>query len=77
MSSAEEPLISRRPSEEGDRPDDDNDNDIGHDTVSYDNAAPTPASPTLFIYLFTFSAGISGLLFGCTSSPHVSPNLHH
>ncbi|KAK4043555.1 general substrate transporter [Parachaetomium inaequale] len=69
MSSAEQPLISRRPSPEGDHPDDeddddDNTNDTGLDTATDDDAALTPASPTLFIYLLTLSAGISGLLFG-------------
>lgn len=26
-------------------------------------------TPTLFVWLLTFSAGISGLLFGCKNSP--------
>ncbi|KAH6847898.1 general substrate transporter [Chaetomium sp. MPI-CAGE-AT-0009] len=67
MSSAEEPLISRHSSPSEDHPDNDNYNDhnsdIRHDTTTY-NASPPPASPTLFIYLLTLSAGISGLLFG-------------
>ncbi|KAK4101039.1 general substrate transporter [Parathielavia hyrcaniae] len=55
---SEEPLISRLPSPS---PSGDEDN---HDADS-DSAN---ASPTLFIYLLTFSAGISGLLFGCVIS---------
>ncbi|KAL2185248.1 MFS general substrate transporter, partial [Thermothelomyces heterothallicus CBS 203.75] len=76
MSSAEEPLISRR---EADRlvHDDNNHHDHDHDhdhdndnlenihndreAYEHDGAA---TSSTLFIYLLTFSAGISGLLFG-------------
>lgn len=27
-------------------------------------------TPTLFVWLLTFSAGISGLLFGCKIIPH-------
>jgi SP family myo-inositol transporter-like MFS transporter 13 len=84
MSSAEEPLISRHSSPSEDHPDNDNDTDtyngadIRHDTTNYD-AAPTPASPTLFIYLLTLSAGISGLLFGCKPplpGPSPIPNHH-
>ncbi|KAL2136688.1 hypothetical protein VTI74DRAFT_2099 [Chaetomium olivicolor] len=55
MSSAEEPLIPRRPSLE------DTHLDAGEDVTP---TPPSPPSPTLFIYLLTFSAGISGLLFG-------------
>ncbi|KAK4233990.1 Myo-inositol transporter 2 [Achaetomium macrosporum] len=60
MSSAEEPLIS--PSG-GDR---EHDHD-SHDAAAYEDnttTPPIPSSPTLFIYLLTVSAGISGLLFG-------------
>jgi SP family myo-inositol transporter-like MFS transporter 13 len=80
MSSAEEPLISRRPSPSGDHPDDDNDHDNDH-ANSHDDAGDhetiPPASPTLFIYLLTLSAGISGLLFGCTPLPVPSPPIPH
>lgn len=58
---AEEPLIC------GDTPEGP-DGDDG-------NSKSTSSSPTLFIYLLTFSAGISGLLFGCASSP--SPFISH
>ena len=79
MSSAEEPLISRHSSPSEDHPDNDNDNyndnDIRHDDTTIYHAAPPPASPTLFIYLLTLSAGISGLLFGC-KPPSPSSNLH-
>ncbi|AEO71517.1 uncharacterized protein THITE_2156744 [Thermothielavioides terrestris NRRL 8126] len=56
MSSAEEPLISRQaaPSQDPDP----NDETTVHEDVA------AAASPTIFIYLLTFSAGISGLLFG-------------
>ncbi|KAK4132975.1 MFS general substrate transporter [Trichocladium antarcticum] len=59
MSSAEEPLI-RRSSSESPHPDDP---DIDDDHAATKPPAPS-TSPTLFIYLLTISAGISGLLFG-------------
>ena len=72
MSSAEEPLISRQFSPEGDHPDDGNANGVGdgihNDTNVFEDPAAHPATPTLFVYLLTFSAGISGLLFGCKST---------
>ncbi|KAL2015906.1 hypothetical protein VTK56DRAFT_4544 [Thermocarpiscus australiensis] len=64
MSSAEEPLISRPPAAE-DLPE--NDDEIaGYEDASDSEipSKPTASSPTLFIYLLTLSAGISGLLFG-------------
>ncbi|KAL2193471.1 general substrate transporter [Corynascus similis CBS 632.67] len=68
MSSAEEPLISRQFSPEGDHPDDGNANGVGdgihNDTNVFEDPAAHPVTPTLFVYLLTFSAGISGLLFG-------------
>lgn len=80
MSSAEEPLISRHASPSDD---DHPGNNNNHDTADYEDATTPPstpsASPTLFIYLLTFSAGISGLLFGCKPpspfppSPSTSP----
>lgn len=77
MSSAEEPLISRHASPSDD---DHPGNNGNHDTIDYEDATTPPstpsasasASPTLFIYLLTFSAGISGLLFGC-KPPILSP----
>jgi SP family myo-inositol transporter-like MFS transporter 13 len=80
MSSAEEPLISRRPSPSGDHLDDNNDDDHANshdDTGAGDHETIPPASPTLFIYLLTLSAGISGLLFGCTPLPVPSPPIPH
>jgi hypothetical protein len=38
---------------------------IGNEEGSYRNP---DESPGLFVWLLTFSAGISGLLFGCKSS---------
>ena len=83
MSSAQEPLISRHgsPASE-DHPDNEPDNDTSHGTADYEHvtaAQPRPSSPTLFLYLLTFSAGISGLLFGCKPPPWSSPplNTHH
>ncbi|KAK4120842.1 general substrate transporter [Parathielavia appendiculata] len=60
MDSVEEPLISRRPSPAGD-PARHNDS---HDAAGAYEYFTTSSSPSLFIYLLTFSAGISGLLFG-------------
>jgi SP family myo-inositol transporter-like MFS transporter 13 len=71
MSSAEEPLISRHPSPSGDDPEHDHDS---NDAAAYEDSTATPStpsSPTLFVYLLTFSAGISGLLFGCKA--HLLP----
>ncbi|KAK3986229.1 general substrate transporter [Cladorrhinum sp. PSN332] len=53
MNSAAEPLIPQ--AESGSHPSQDPEDDIPN---------PPSSSPTLFIYLLTFSAGISGLLFG-------------
>jgi SP family myo-inositol transporter-like MFS transporter 13 len=74
MNSAEEPLISRRPSPSRDHPDNDDsyDNPGAHEDTTPDQ---TSTSPTLFIYLLTLSAGISGLLFGCKPLP--LPQTHH
>jgi len=62
---AEEPLIGngdgsyRNPEEEeGQGFDSPNDSTLLQDNLQ---------SPGLFVWLLTFSAGISGLLFGCTS----------
>ena len=33
--------------------------------------------PGIFVWLLTFSAGISGLLFGCTSPPPLLPAYTH
>lgn len=74
MSSAEEPLISRgtSPSPDPDTPFDDDEDT----TAAGSDHAATASTPPLFVYLLTFSAGISGLLFGCTPRPPppVSPN---
>jgi hypothetical protein len=71
MNSAEEPLISRRPSPS----EDDAVNDDSHDTPGvYEDTTTDSASPTLFIYFLTLSAGISGLLFGCKPLPLPSPD---
>ncbi|KAL1838565.1 hypothetical protein VTJ49DRAFT_2525 [Mycothermus thermophilus] len=67
MTGAEEPLISRR--EDGLDPDADADADDENarsldPPPSSSAPPPTSSSPTLFVYLLTLSAGISGLLFG-------------
>ncbi|KAK0747720.1 general substrate transporter [Apiosordaria backusii] len=62
MSSAQDPLISA--SEQIDAGDEDNHRDEGR----LESNKPGPASPSLFIWLLTLSAGISGLLFGCVIS---------
>lgn len=72
MDNLQEPLISNRD------PEDDREDTI--DDGLHDVDAPSPAnprlaegsSPGLFMWLLTFSAGISGLLFGCTVV-HSSP----
>ncbi|KAH6621167.1 general substrate transporter [Chaetomium sp. MPI-SDFR-AT-0129] len=76
MSSAQEPLISRHSSPEGDHDvsDDVEYGDYNHtavagnndddDNTTADPTTPSNSSPTLFIYLLTVCAGISGLLFG-------------
>jgi hypothetical protein len=62
MSGAEEPLIANP-----DRSDDlDHDDDRGE--TESQNKQADGASPGLFIWLLAFSAGISGLLFGCECS---------
>ncbi|KAL2265530.1 hypothetical protein VTJ83DRAFT_6630 [Remersonia thermophila] len=63
MTGAEEPLISRR--EDSFDPDPDDENAPSLDPPSSSSTPqPTSSSPTLFLYLLTLSAGISGLLFG-------------
>ncbi|KXX78055.1 Myo-inositol transporter 2 [Madurella mycetomatis] len=59
MSSAEEPLISPSSPSEVDQPE-----HTGYDDVTTTTTPSPPTSPTLFIYLLTLSAGLSGLLFG-------------
>lgn len=71
MSSVEEPLISHPLPASQRQPDDDDDLQDGAAAAKRTTAS---SSPTLFIYLLSFSAGISGLLFGCTAS---SPLLLH
>lgn len=90
--SAQEPLISRHssPTDDHDVSDDveydghdhttvtGNDDDA--DVTTADPTTPSNSSPTLFIYLLTISAGISGLLFGCMSHSQLgnilTPSLH-
>lgn len=65
MDNLQEPLISNRD------PPDDGDDD--HDSSAMLDRSTGPAdksSPGLFMWLLTFSAGISGLLFGCTTLSH-------
>jgi len=63
MSSAEEPLIAASEVEavRNSFVEDDN----GGEAHSAPWTQPRDASPVLFIWLLAFSAGISGLLFGC------------
>lgn len=57
MASQSEPLISG--------PDVDPGADSDHDTGPSVSKSPD-AAPGLFVWLLTLSAGVSGLLFGCT-----------
>lgn len=58
------------------------DNDHDYDEEATLSAAADPSrsehedpssTPTLFVWLLTFSAGISGLLFGCMNPPLSTP----
>lgn len=76
MDSLQTPLISNR--------DPDDQDDELQDAVepAVVNEAIGASSPGLFMWLLTFSAGISGLLFGCTASPSpthfpVFKTVHH
>jgi len=90
MSSAEEPLIrrSRSPLADGRFQDDElnissnnRSSSSHHHDPDYDDShvpsKPVTFSSSLYIWLLTFSAGISGLLFGCRSLisfPSHTPN---
>lgn len=60
-STAEEPLLANQPEE--DTYGDEVDEDISH------LLEKNLRKPGLFVWLLTFSAGISGLLFGCRNIP--------
>ncbi|KAK3683748.1 general substrate transporter [Podospora appendiculata] len=71
MTSQHEPLIAANARHHAARDDDDDSFDINSDREDGDGDAPSAApdkhpdeSPGLFLWLLTFSAGISGLLFG-------------
>lgn len=71
MDSLQAPLISNRDPEDRDDVLDDDGVESGAFTPAGSGSGASPAdqsSPGLFMWLLTFSAGISGLLFGCTSS---------
>lgn len=69
MNSLQAPLISNRDPEDNDAGhEDDVDSDTG---VPHRNGPNVETSPGLFMWLLTLSAGISGLLFGCTSATHI------
>jgi SP family myo-inositol transporter-like MFS transporter 13 len=62
MADAEEPLMRHEPG---------NDEEEGHDVDLSDVSLlleKNLRNPGVFVWLLTFSAGISGLLFGCKSS---------
>lgn len=61
-SSAEEPLM--RPEEHDDPDDVGNDVDLNDVSLLLEKNLRKPG---LFVWLLTFSAGISGLIFGCKS----------
>lgn len=68
MDNLQAPLISNRD------PDDRHDDELDEAVEAAANAparstAVDKSSPGLFMWLLTFSAGISGLLFGCTALP--------
>ena len=63
MDNLQAPLISNRDPEDRD----DELQDAADPPAA--NEAVEASSPGLFMWLLTFSAGISGLLFGCTESP--------
>ncbi|KAL2116861.1 hypothetical protein VTJ04DRAFT_9029 [Mycothermus thermophilus] len=63
MTGAEEPLISHNPSTPNPDIEDNDDEHVSIRSPSPGETQP-PSSPTLFLYLLTLSAGISGLLFG-------------
>lgn len=66
MDSLEAPLISNR---DPDDPDDRDDELEGATEPAAPHEAADASPPGLFMWLLTFSAGISGLLFGCMASP--------
>ncbi len=64
MPGQEEPLISDGAPNSSDP----RTSEYGTDGVEL-NVSPPAGPPGLFIWLLTFSAGISGLLFGCEELP--------
>lgn len=71
MDSLQAPLISNRDPEDRDDVLDDDGVESGAFPPTGSGSGASPAdqsSPGLFMWLLTFSAGISGLLFGCASS---------
>ena len=72
MASQEEPLISG-----GEGTAEEDTLEYGTDSGELDPELPRPAPPPpgLFIWLLTFSAGISGLLFGCECPFKADPRL--
>ena len=69
----EEPLIANVQSTEGDQHDGSHDVEHAHESRG---GKQHISPPGLFIWLLTFSAGISGLLFGCTLPYNKNSNLH-
>lgn len=70
MDNLQEPLISNRDTDDGD---DVNDSSM---TITGGSRTGDKSSPGLFMWLLTFSAGISGLLFGCTALSYPFQTYH-
>lgn len=73
MDTLQEPLISNRDPDDREDVLDDDVQDLPSTSATASHHGDG-SSPGLFMWLLTFSAGISGLLFGCRPCTSLSPS---